>query len=148
MTFRAAFYRGTHSGVPGIYNRAVRLWTVSDYSHVEIVFSDGVCASSSFMDGGVRFKTVVFDPALWDFVDLPPTLEPVAREWFTKHSGAAYDLWGNLHFLLGPVQGGKDNWFCSEAVAESLGLADSWRYDPATLFSVLGYTSNHPPLPK
>ncbi len=147
MTFQAAFYKGTHPGMAGVYNRAVRLWTSSRYSHVELCFSDGFCASSSFVDGGVRFKTIDLNPDLWDLVPLPADLEAHARQWFLDHNGAAYDLFGNVHFLVAPVSGGSGNWFCSEAIAESLGIAESWRYDPATLYSCLGFISNHPTAP-
>lgn len=137
MTLRAAFYRGTRPGVQGLYSRAVRLWTRSDYSHVELIFSDGIAASSSFIDHGVRFKAIDFDPAHWDVIDLPAALEPAARAWFTAHERDGYDLVGNLHFIVAPVGDSKTLWFCSEAVAAALGLPDPWRYDPGTLASVL-----------
>jgi hypothetical protein len=147
MTFRAAFYRGTHTGLPGLYNRAVRRWTRSAYSHVEIVFSDGVAASSSYMDGGVRFKQIGFSSDDWDFVDLPSWLEPGARAWFQLHEEDKYDLLGNLHFVLSPVGNDKDRWFCSEAAAAALGFPDPGRYDPGTLFSAFSRISTLQPAP-
>jgi hypothetical protein len=139
MTFRAAFYKGTRPGLSGIYNRGVRAWTRSSYSHAELVFPSGWSASSSYMDGGVRLKMIDFDPALWDFVDVPPAFEKAAFQWFLDHRGAKYDLLGDLHFVIAPVEGGKDKWFCSESIAAALGLPEPWRYDPATLFSVLTF---------
>jgi hypothetical protein len=136
---RAAFYKGIHPGLPGLYNRAVRWWTRSAYSHVELLFSTGHAASSSYMDGGVRFKVIDFDPALWDFVDLPAHLEKAAFEWFLAHRGQPYDLLGNLHFIVAPVRNDKRKWFCSESVAAALGLPEPWRYDPATLASALRF---------
>jgi hypothetical protein len=134
---KAAFYKGTHPGLPGIYNRLVRWWTRSPYSHVELVFDDGQAASSSAMDGGVRFKAIDFDPALWDFVDLPAALAPAARTWFNAHGGQGYDYLGNAHFVLAPIEGEKRRWFCSEAVAASLGMSEPWRFDPGALANVL-----------
>jgi hypothetical protein len=140
MTLRAAFYKGTHAGVPGIYNRLVRWWTRSPYSHVELVFRDGEeAASSSYMDGGVRFKKIDFDPALWDFVDLPEHLEAPALAWFNAHKGDAYDLMGNLHFVVEPIGDDKRKWFCSEAVAASLGMPYPARFDPGTLYAALSF---------
>lgn len=136
---RAAFYKGTHAGLPGLYNRLVRRWCRSAYSHVELVFADGQAASSSYMDGGVRFKAIDFDPALWDFVALSPVLEQRARAWFAQHQGQPYDLLGNLHFVVGAIGDAKDKWFCSESVAAALGLDQPWRYDPATLYSALAF---------
>lgn len=140
--FQIAFYKGTHSGVPGIYNRGVRWWTQSKYSHCELIFSDGMSASSSYMDGGVRFKRIDYDPANWDIITLPSHLEAKAREWFVAHDGNPYDLWGNVHFVLSPVKHKSSAWFCSEAAAAALGFADAWRYDPALMYSVALSLSN------
>lgn len=134
---RAAFYKGTHTGLLGLYNRLVRWWCRSRYSHVELVFANGLSASSSYIDGGVRIKAIEFDPARWDFVVLPAHIEPVARDWFEAHHGQPYDLLGNLHFVLAPVADDKAKWFCSESVAAALGLPEPWRFDPGTLHAVL-----------
>lgn len=134
---RAAFYRGTRPGIAGLYNRAVRLWTRSPYSHVELIFSDGVAASASYMDGGVRFKDIDFNADRWDFIDLPGADEDAARAWFVAHDGDRYDLLGNVGFLFRPITGERRAWFCSEAAAAALGIPDPFRYDPATLASTL-----------
>ena len=145
MTFRAAFYKSTHPGLPGVYNRLVRWWTRSEYSHVELIFIEGpktgrcLAASSSAMDGGVRSKVIDFDPALWDFVDLPDQLWDQAWTWFCNHDGAAYDYLGNVPFVLSPVAGSKRKWFCSEAVAAALGIPDPGRFDPGTLHAALTF---------
>lgn len=136
---RAAFYKGTRPGIQGLYSRAVRLWTKSLYSHCELIFSEGMAASSSYLDGGVRFKPIEFDPEHWDFVDLPPHLERAAWAWFFAHQGQGYDLIGNVHFIVGPVGDAKNLWFCSESIAAALGLPDPWRYDPGTLASALTF---------
>lgn len=134
---RAAFYRGTRPGLAGLFNRLVRWWLQSSYSHVELVFSDGVAASSSFADGGVRLKAIDFDVARWDIVDLPGADEVAARQWFVANLGRPYDLLGNLGFLFRPITGARRGWFCSEAAAAALGYPEPWRYDPALLASVL-----------
>ena len=137
MGFRAAFYKGTKTGLAGIYNRLVRWIDKGQFSHCELIFSDGLSASASYMDGGVRFKQINFDPALWDFIDLPPEKEAAARQWFRDHLGQGYDLAGNIHFILGPVSDSKSKWFCSEAAAAALGMDDPWRYGPNGLATVL-----------
>lgn len=133
---RAAFYKGTHSGLPGIYNRLVRWWTRSPYSHAEVIFSDGMAASSSFMDGGVRFKQVEFDPGKWDIVEMPGD-EVAARQWFMKHEGDGYDLLGNVGFVLQFVRDGTGKWSCAESVAAALGFDEAWRFSPAILHTVV-----------
>ncbi len=141
MTFQAAMYKGTPPGVKGIYNRLVRWWCRSDYSHIEIVFSDGVMASSSYMDKGVRFKNAGLAEGKWDMIDLPPELEAAARQWFIEHEGQPYDLLGHLHFIVSPIHDGGGSWFCTEAAAAALGLSEAWRYDPGVIASTLGRLS-------
>lgn len=141
---RAAFYKGTRPGVAGIYNRLVRWWTKSPYSHVELVVSTGRAWSASFEDGGVRSKLIDFDPAKWDLFDLPPHLEEQAVAWFTARRGAKYDLLGNLQFILAAIPHSRERWFCSEAVAAALGIPDPWRYDPSTLASAITLFNGSP----
>jgi hypothetical protein len=137
MQFCAAFYKGTRPGVAGIYNRLVRWWDNGAYSHCELIFSDGIAASASFMDGGVRFKKIDFDSERWDFITLMVSSESLAREWFTNHEGAKYDLVGNIRFALDFLPDNKLKWFCSEAVAASLGKAEPWRLGPNGLAAYL-----------
>ena len=133
---RIAFYRVIRPGIQGVYSHAVRLWTRSPYSHCEAIFSDGLAASSSFLDGGVRFKKIDFDPAHWDFVDLDCD-ESQVRQWFEQHQGAGYDLIGNVSFVIGFVPDGKNKWSCAESVAAALGYPEPWRYSPAILHSTI-----------
>nr|WP_314540157.1 hypothetical protein [uncultured Massilia sp.] len=139
MTLRVAFYKATHPGLPGVYNRIVRWWTRSQYSHVELVFGDGLAASSSAMDGGVRVKSIEFESGKWDFVDLPDHLALAAWKWFNDHEGAAYDYLGNVHFVLSPLGGSERKWFCSEAISAALGIPDPGRFDPGTLHAALTF---------
>ena len=130
MEFQAAFYKGTRPGMAGIYNRLVRFIDRGPYSHCELIFSDGMAASASWMDGGVRFKKIDFNPEHWDFIPLHPEDEAAARQWFIDHEGEPYDLPGNLRFLCGLVLESESGWFCSEAKMAALGFADPWRYGP------------------
>ena len=136
--FKIAFYKGTRPGVAGIYNRLGRWLDHGPYSHAELVFNDGMSASASFMDKGVRFKAIGYSSVdCWDFAPVPPQYELAARVWFLEKNGAAYDLMGNINAAFGFVPHSEDKWFCSEAIADALGLADSWRYKPNGLRAVL-----------
>lgn len=137
MGFSAAFYKGTRPGLAGIYNRLVRWIGRGPYSHCELIFSDGLAASASWMDGGVRFKRIEFDPEHWDFIGLDPAKEVAARLWFAEHDGWGYDLMGNLRFLCGIVRESADRWYCNEALGASLGMPDPWRLEPNGLAVVL-----------
>lgn len=137
-----AFYKGTRPGVAGIYSWGVRRQTKGPYSHCEIVFSDGVSASSSFIDGGVRFKKIEYNPKYWDFITIPGLSEEQARKWFEEHEGSKYDLLGNLHFVLPVIGDSKSRFSCAEAIASSIGMIDAWRYSPNSLYvALLTYNS-------
>lgn len=131
---RIAFYRATRPGWPGVYNRLVRWWTRSPYSHAELVLSDGLCASASLADGGVRFKRIDFDPTHWDFVEVAGD-EPAARQWFGDRLGRGYDLLGNVGFVLGFIRDDPAKYSCAESIAAALGFVEPWRYSPAILHS-------------
>ena len=137
MTFRIAFYRGTRPGIAGLYNRLGKWLDHGPYSHCELVFSDGMSGSASFMDHGVRIKYIGYTSGDWDFVEIPERYEPVARRWFISERGKAYDLMGNINAAFGFVPHSRDKWFCSEAIAASLKLNDPWRYKPNGLAAVL-----------
>lgn len=136
MTMRLASYKGTRPGLPGLFNALVRWWCDGPYSHNELIFSDGVCASSANLDGGLRFKVFEPDPAKWDVIDIEGD-EAKAREWFANHDMDGYDLLGLFGFVWRRGVQDKDKWFCSEAIAEALGIEDSWRFDPCQLPIVL-----------
>lgn len=134
----AAFYKSTRPGLAGLYNRLVRWWERGPYSHCELIFSDGLAASSSYMDGGVRFKRIVFNPDNWDFIELPENFdESAARAWFVEHEGEPYDLRGNLSFALDFIPNDPSKSFCSKALGAALGIIESWRLGPNGLAAVL-----------
>ena len=134
---RAAFYKATRPGLQGIYSRAVRWIDRGPYSHCELIFSDGLSGSASYIDGGVRLKRIDYDPAHWDFIELPAHLEPYARDWFERNAGAPYDLAGNVRFVLPWLPDSQDGWFCSEAEAAALRLREPWRLGPNGLAALL-----------
>lgn len=144
---RLALYKSTRPGLQGIYSRLARWIDGGPYSHCELVFSDGLSASASFIDGGVRFKAIDYDPAHWDFIELPFYLEPDARQWFAANEWAGYDLIGNLKFVMPLIPHSKSRWFCSEAIAEALGMADSWRYGPNGLAAAIQWQLKTTPTP-
>ena len=129
---KVAFYKGKTR----FFNKAVAWWTRGPYSHCELIVS-GHSYSSSFLDGGVRVKDIVYDPDHWDIVDVPWANAEKAVEWFQDHMGQGYDVVGLVGFVARRVEDDRNKYFCSEAVAASLGLADAWRFDPNTLYPVL-----------
>ena len=134
---KVAMYKAIRPGLEGIYSRITRWLDRGPYSHCEIVFSDGTSASSSYIDGGVRFKTINYNPAHWDFIDVPSYREVAARHWFREHCGQPYDLWGNVRFVIGFARDSKGAWFCSESVMAALGYQDAYRYGPNGMAALL-----------
>lgn len=135
---KLALYKGTRPGFQGLYSRLARWLDGGSYSHCELVFGDGVSASSSYIDGGVRFKIIDYgDTDHWDFIDLPDALEDSARDWFRIHAGQPYDLWGNVRFAFGFARESKGAWFCSEAVMAALGFKEAYRYGPSGMVDVV-----------
>lgn len=139
MTFQAAFYKGTRPGFQGLYSRGVRLVDGGPYSHCELIFSDGLSASASFTDGGVRFKRIEYAPDRWDIVTLPAHLEYQARRWFEWHQGDRYDLQGNFKFLAWFLPEDLNAYFCSEAIAAALSIDEPYRLGPNGLAVLVRY---------
>lgn len=143
---KVALYKGTHTGISGLYNVLTRYLDRGMYSHCELVLSDGISCSSSYLDGGVRFKQVDYSKVdNWDFLDIPdPTgeLEFNAFLWFKLHEGCKYDLLGNLRFVSNAVKDDSSKWFCSEAVMASLGFTEAYRYGPNGCAAVLRDITN------
>lgn len=130
---KLAFYKGKGD----LFDRIVRFWTGSVYSHVEYITPDGRGFSSSLRDGGVRVKDIDFsDTSTWEIVEVDyPDWRMMA--WYSSHEGLEYDVWGLLGFLFRPGRGDPTAYFCSEAVASALEYEEAFRFDVATLYQVV-----------
>ena len=124
-----------------------KLFTHGRYSHCELAIptedkdSQGrviyKCYSSSIRDKGVRCKLMPLPKEKW--VVVPISLfhtyeyrlhnEETLLKFFEKHKGKPYDFMGALGVVTGAKQSDK-KWFCSEFMAEFLGLNQAWRYSP------------------
>ena len=135
---KIAFYKGTHKGLAGVFNRLVRWWTKGSYSHVELVidysYGNSLCISSANLDGGVRTKLLDLDNGNWDLVDIP---EVDWFSWYEKNKDKGYDFLGLLGFVIGAGKENPKKLFCSEAVADILGYKNAWRYSPNTLYDLV-----------
>lgn len=134
---QAAFYKGRTR----LFNRLVSWWLDGKYSHCEIVIGTNqhgisTCASSSFLDGGVRVKLMALNPDHWDVINVGGSAE-TAIAWLAAHEEQGYDYLGVAGFIARALGQDKQRWFCSEAVAEMLGMPDSWRFDPCSLWAAL-----------
>lgn len=133
---KVAFYKGRKR----LFNRVVSWWLRGPYSHCELVIGEqdglSVCASSSFMDEGVRIKHMTLDQEHWDLIEVGG--EPIkAQFWLMQHYDQPYDVIGLAGFIFRRVRQNNGKWFCSEAVASMLGMDDAWRFDPCSLHAAL-----------
>ena len=131
-----AFYKAPGNG----FDRLIRWWTRSSYSHVELILgpiggTHWRAYSSSPRDGGVRTTRIKADLTYWDLV--PVSTPDAAKAWFEAHLGAKYDWFGIFGFVWRPARGKGNRWFCSEACAAALGFTDPWRFDPAALHAAI-----------
>lgn len=120
--------------------RFIQYWTGSIYSHCELVV-DGLCYSSSVMDGGVRRKLagegegrISLDTDKWDLIDLPWADGEAIAAYFeaTDHHRYGWPslILSQLLNLNRPVKGAQ---FCSEWCAAALGLPATSSLSPPTL---------------
>lgn len=117
---RFAFYKASAGGA---LDRLIAWWTASPYSHVELVFADGVSFSSSPRDGGTRYKRIDFAAGHWDLVDLPtlPDAESRIRAWCDAQVPRRYDWRGVLGFVF-RCGFDRGRWFCSEICLQAAQL--------------------------
>jgi len=126
---KVALYKGKRGGFAGAFDASVRWWTRGAYSHVELIFSDGMSASASSRDGGVRFKDIEYHPDRWDIIEIEAD-EEYARAFFEEREGLGYDYFGLFGFVWRPHSGSALLWFCSEIVMGALKFDDPWQFNP------------------
>lgn len=138
---KVAFYKGTHKTlVAGMGNRLIRWWTSGQFSHVEAVFEqnpDGtyLCASSSLMDGGVRFTNIDLSDDKWVILDVEAFDAIKSKQWFTDHVGCSYDVAGIFGFIFNRGIESRDKYFCNESVGTSTGIIQqAHRFDPNSFY--------------
>ena len=144
---QVAFYKGRKR----LFNWLTAWWLRGAYSHCELVLGTSpsgltICASSSFMDDGVRVKHMQLDPKHWDLVDVDGSTDD-AWAWLLQHQGQKYDLLGLAGFVARVLGHDKARWVCSEAVAAMLGIPESWRFDPCSLWAALSRQMSTPHQP-
>ena len=131
-------YLAAYKGKGKLFNRLIRLWTRSRYSHCELVMPSGLWLSASAMDGGVRAKRIELNPEHWDLIPLPWADESRIWQVYGRHRGKGYDWLGLFGAqLLGAGIDNPRRMFCSEFCAAALGFPQPQRYSPALLGDVV-----------
>lgn len=129
MSVQYAMFKG--KGMVG--NALVRWWKRSIYSHCELVV-DGVCYSSSVMDGGVRRKQIDLKPENWDLIEIPWADKQAVLKYFDQTEGQRYSWLALIasQFFAAEYDEPKAS-FCSEWCAAALGIPTPQIYSPEAL---------------
>lgn len=116
---RIAFYKAKYGNWQ---DKTISAVTFSEYSHCEIVFPNGECASSSSRDGGVRIKRIDLGEH-WDVYELTGDFsESYIRYWFAINDGDTYDWPGAIASAFGMDASNENRKYCSYACAVVLGI--------------------------
>ena len=129
MTVQIAMYKGKGN----LFNKAIRWWTNSIYSHCELVVDD-VCYSSSAMDGGVRSKEINLQDGKWDLFDLPWVDGKQVVDYFKATDLYRYGYLGLITAqIFNSGKGQSKAPFCSEWCAKACGIPTASSLSPHTL---------------
>lgn len=128
---KLAFYKAEYGTVT---DKVVASIIKSKYSHVELVLSNGICASASPREKGVRFKRIDLDNGKWDLYQIKQGIlnEEKVKLWFLKHLNQKYDTLGAIGSGLNLKLYSEDKKFCSLCLAIIFNL-DNINLNPETL---------------
>lgn len=113
MNYLACYKGPAKKPLAKIFHYVVCVWTLSRYSHCELVI-DGWAYSSSSRDGGVRKKKIDFNSGHWDLVPLPYLDAEYVLNFYEKTRNHKYDYLGLFGFVLPFIPHSTGRWFCSE----------------------------------
>lgn len=142
---RLAFYKAEYGTLKDKFIAKV---INSKYSHVEIVFSDDICASASPRDKGVRFKKINLNNGKWDIYPIKQGVldETETKQWFLKHLGEPYDTLGAIGSGINVPMYALNKKFCSLCLALIFNF-DNINLNPESLRQILikkGYIHPEP----
>ncbi len=129
MNALLAFYIGKGNYI----DKAIRLWTSSNYSHVELIY-DNYWYSISPRLQTVSKRVIVPNSSNWEYIEVQIDEEYLLNFYNnTKH--CTYDWLGIILTQFIPI--GIDSskkWFCSEWCATALQLKKTHKLSPEDLY--------------
>lgn len=119
----------------GFVSWMIRRRTNGKFSHVELVFSDGLSFSAHEFEGGTRFKRIKYEaePNFWELVPvrgIDSEQEAHIRLWCEEQTGKGYDFRGIIRFFLGMKRDTNNTWYCSEVCLAALKVAGKFLHVP------------------
>jgi hypothetical protein len=135
---RVMFYKGFGKGTT-LADWLICVATVSRFSHVEIEI-DGISYGSSPRSMRVQKSVNSYEPGRWKEVVIDESYHGIIREYneelYSRVKGAKYDYVGAaLSAFRACFRNSRKKYFCSEYVAEALGLRSPCKYSPAGLYN-------------
>jgi uncharacterized protein YycO len=129
---------------PGIFPKLIKLYSWSNISHVEFVFSDGYLGA--FFPDGVKVKPFNYSKpkrAWIGTVDVSDALAKEIEAFARSQIGKKYSLLGIIGFIIKHDFNKRNSYFCSELVLDAfkaanyqlLDLEEVDRVYPAELFA-------------
>lgn len=125
------------------YNPAhwfIRLFGKGNLVHVELVFSDNKCFSSSPANGTCFREVDLNDDWILVPLNVSKTKEIRIKNFCKKEVGCPYDWNGIFSFVFTNIQPSDEKWFCTEIVitamqkAELLKEMTPYRVTPQSLY--------------
>ncbi len=116
LTIVIALYKG--NGKDGIKDKAIKMWTKSKYSHVELILPNGTMIGS-LPNVGIR-ATSDYNLSEYDLYPIEVTQAQVAiiLNIFLEENGCKYDWEGIfLSQIVSFHRQSSNKWFCSEFMA-------------------------------
>lgn len=130
-----------------LFSKLVCWWFRTDTAHCEVIVSDTLCLSSSFLDkningkNGVRLKTIDMPSEKWRIYEYDSdATDPL--DWYEKHKEYTYDHLAILGFLFRPLKDQRKGMTCSEVMASILKLEAPHTYAPHHIESYLKKVAN------
>jgi hypothetical protein len=121
-----AFYKGKN-----FWSKLIKFWTKSEYTHCEIIFSDGIWfGNSRGWASNVSFHSYT-DLKNWDFLEfnIDHHTEQKIKKWCEEQDGKKYDWVGFYLSQVISLKGDSpDKWFCSEICTAALQRAGVFPY--------------------
>lgn len=114
------FYKAEYGG---FLDKFISWCTNGPFSHCELLFSDGVCFSSSPRDNGCRFKKIHILPERWVHLPIETTKESEIFELCKLEEGKKYDWFGAFGFIIPFLSASDNRWFCSELCSHMINIA-------------------------
>ena len=143
-TITLAFYKGIYS--TSLVNILISIFTLSKYSHVELIINE-ISYSSRPESNGFSGKKIDYnkDIHLWDFIELEVSVIDILSilKLVKNTNGRTYDWLGIFFWHLIPI-GIEDpkRWYCSEWIAKAfdvmgIRLSRSIQVTPGKLYKLV-----------